>query len=279
MEILNPGNILPAYANINSQMQYRCGCETFEWAIPFDAPPSFQVPVPAGTQGQWDFYIHNGVDTGTPPISLLKYSETLDGSKAWIQYNGDGNVTNYVRVPSNCTYWFRIKNRVTEQEIFFERWRHVNLGDTRKVYKLMFYNDVDIDGILYQANYSQTVLLLYGVFDTPDILENAEEETDGNTVERLVFQSVQRREVLRFPYFPDFWQGVFKRLAVHSYVSITKMGTGEVLEISGKEIGFESEAQDICFSKGALSWLASNQVGNFCETNNTMSILADEFVS
>lgn len=271
---LNPGHILPVYTNLQSQHCYQTGCEAFNWAIPFDATPTFQFPVQTGANGQWTWEVHTSDGSSfVLEDHLLKYSQNTANTKAWLQYDGDGQVLGNVAAPSDCIYWFKIRHN-SGTEYFTERFKVLNLNDGIKTnYKLQFYNSVDLGGILYQGGYVQHVLLTKAVFDTPETVENNETEVNGNAVEVLSFQSLQKRLILKFPYFPDFWQGVFQRLKTHNNVTLTRMDTDENYTLNGNNIEFGTEEQDECFRIGVLSWTDTVRVTNFCEENEPMSIL------
>lgn len=272
MEILNPGNVLPFYTNILSQMKYRAGCKEFNWAIPVDKGSSlaFQIPVPKVTVGAftWQLFTSDGVNLGSLDSSYLVYSED-ENENAWITYKGF--------LPTLLTldcgvYYFRLSRRGV-QFGFSEEFRVVDIGFRENAYKIVFNHNTDIDNIIYQGGYSQTVWLLDAIFDTPEVVEAVENVTDGDAVEVLTFQSVQTRDVLRFPYFPDYWQNVFPRLRMMDNVLVTKMLTAQVFTISGQGIAFSTEDQDVCFKKGVLSWIASTQVMGGCGENKTLVYL------
>lgn len=267
MEILNPGNILPIYANIYSKMRYRCGCEEFNWAIPVDEGQSlsFQFPV---TVGAVAWYIQVMSEDGTAlysiPVGLL-YTASSDGEHAWVTYNGTNSVMN--SLPCGKYYLEINDGELRGTTYYSEDFEVMNLTGRKNAYRFDFNNTTDIDGMVYQNGYTQKFWLLNAVFDTPEIVEPTNTATDGDGIEVLTFQSLQRRDVLRFPYFPDFWQGTMHRLKVHDNITITKMQTNEAWQLADRAMAFESERQDVCFSIGRLSWIGSTQVFTSCGEN------------
>jgi hypothetical protein len=267
MEILNPGNILPIYANIQSKMRYRCGCEEFNWAIPVDEGRSlaFQFPVPVGSIA-WYIRIMDWDGNEVYELEVgLSYVESTDGEHAFVTYAGDNTIMNSLECGK---YYLEIGEGVRGGVTYYtEDFEVMNLTGRKKAYRFDFSHSSDIDGILYQTGYTQTFWLLNAVFDKPEIVEPTSTVTDGDSIEVLAFQSVQRRDVLRFPYLPDYWQGTLHRLKGHRNVSITKMQTDETWSIGGKGIALVSDVQDVCFSVGALSWIGSTQVITSCGEN------------
>ena len=142
----------------------------------------------------------------------------------------------------------------------------------KKAYKVTFKHSTDIDGLLYPTGYTQKFWITDAVFDTPAVVEPVTNVTDGNAVEVPVFQSVQRRDVLRFPNFPDFWQGTMQRLRTHDTISLFKMETGEVWTLGGRSLTVTTDEQDICFSLGIMSWIASTQVTSSCNENYILAV-------
>lgn len=269
MEILNPGHIIPVYTNTASQMHNRCGCKEFDWAIPIaqDEQPNIQFPITPGISTTWVVQAIGESNTATITSSYYDIKTTSDGLLSWF-IMADW----FEALPSGCdTYYFKFTNADIRGAYYSERFRQVNFNQSEKIYKLTFSNSVDIDGILYQTGYSQKLWLEHAVFDTPEMEDITETEPDGDSVERVVFQSVQRREVLRFPYVPDFWQGVLQRLRSHDTITIEKIATSQTFMLSGQDVQFESEVQDVCFSIGQISWLSSVQVGSSCENNYTLA--------
>jgi hypothetical protein len=273
MEILNPGHVLPFYANKKSKMRYRAGCKEFNWAIPVDQGKSlsFQLPVDAALPGDYSMeLLDENEDFHSSPVSdFLLYSEDADGN-AWITVTAN---ISFLTALDCGVYSIRILNDRGGAVAYSEDFRVMQIDQSELAYKIVFRNTTDIDGILYQGGYEQTVWILNAVFDTPDIVQPTENATDGDAIERLVFQSVQRREVLRFPYFPDFWQGVFHRFRMISNIYIVKLETSEAFDIADTGIDFATEEQDYCFKKGILSWISSTQVMVGCEENKEMVYL------
>lgn len=261
--ILNPGNIITVYPVAEAQMVNQCGCEESSWVIPLNSPPTVQFPVPSFTLNDWTWEIwEDGAMFSAMAANRLDYIQEGVTDNAWVQFKGDGA---WPEVPNRCKPQHLRFYRDGELYAVSERFQIIQTNDPRKVYRLDFSNTKDLDGVVYQVGYSQHVLLLEAVFDTPEVNEPIETETDGNAVEYVTFQSIQRREVLRFPFYPDFWQGLFERLKMHDNVKLTKVATGEIYTLNGKDIAFESEVQDDCFSIGALSWRESNMVTTGCE--------------
>lgn len=278
MEVLNPGNVLPFYANRYSQMKFRAGCKEFNWAIPVaqgDSLP-FQLPVDAAPIGDytWQLLDSDGELIETLLQSYLLYSAHADG-RAWITYEG-GNppIANL-----DCgVYSVVVRNARGSAVGYSEQFRITNIGQRENAYKLTFSNDTDVDGIIYQGGYTQKLWLLGAIFDTPEVVEATENATDGDAVEVLTFQSVQTRDVLRFPYFPDFWHSVFPRLRMIDNLSIQKLQTSEVFSLADRGLSFQTEEQDVCFKKGILSWIGSDQVMVGCETNLDLVYLDNSLI-
>lgn len=270
-KVLNPGNIVPVYPNIDWQMRYQCGCKEFDWAIPVASNNvlPIQFPIVAALVNGWTFLIHGELSVTSPSSSFISTVATADGEHAWLTFSNYGSA-----IPSTCdTYYIEFRNTALGSVSFFsERFRRYELNDKEKIYRLEFKNDTDVDGILYQTGYIQRAYLMGCVFDTPNVVEANENITDGDAVEVPTFQSIQRRAVLKFPYFPDFWQGVFHRLKMHSFVILTKEDTDELITINGKNIQFTTEEQDVCFTKGVLSWIESTQVMTNCSENYTILV-------
>jgi hypothetical protein len=269
MQILNPGNALPFYANIKSQMRYRCGCEHTQWAIPVAQGESlpFQLPVSIGLS-TWNYTVHDESDAVVLTLAVnFQYNQTADGSLAWVTYTGNNASLN--ALPCG-TYYIKMARPDGRVIRYSEQFQVMPMAMRKKAYKVTFTNGNDIDGVLYQGGYTQKFWLLDGVFDTPQIAEPTTTLTDGNAVEVPVFQSVQRREVLRFPYFPDFWQGTMHRLKMHESVLLTKMETGEVWQLAGNFPTVTTDEQDTCFQLGSLAWVASTQVTLGCNVNYTL---------
>lgn len=268
-KILNPGNVVPVYPNIDWQMRYQCGCEVFNWAIPVKRGSvlQIQIPVPPDMLTGWYYNIFGEDGTNYDPMSSLttgiEVQSTLDGTKAWL------TLRNYSAViPEDCdTFYIRFDHADLRGEWYTELFRFFEFSEKEKIYKLTFYNSTDVDGILYQLGYIQSLWLMDAVWDVPEVVEGLENIVDGDAVDVPTFQSIQRRAVLKFPYFPDFWQGVFHRLKMHSSVTLTKEETAETIEINGKNIEFLVEDQDVCFTKGKLSWIESTQVMTNCNDN------------
>ena len=273
MEILNPGNVVPFYANIKSKMRYRAGCREFNWAIPVEQgkSPGMQFPVDAAPLGTYTMALldENEDFVASPTSDYLLYSEDTEGN-AWITI-----MPNIAFLTSlDCgIYSLKISADRSTTVAYSEDFRITNMTNKERAYRFEFYNDTDVDGIIYQGNYKQQFWLLNAIFDTPEIVEPSEAITNGDAVEVVVFQSVQRRDVLRFPNLPDFWQGVFNRLRMIGHFSITKLETGESWDLVGREFTVSSEEQDYCFRKGMFSWIASTQVMGGCEENKVMVML------
>lgn len=273
MEILNPGHVLPFYANKKSKLRYRPGCKEFNWAIPVNQGESlnFQTPIDLAPLSSYTFYV---LDEDEAEIQILEsakllYTQDLEDN-AWVSYHGDSSIL----AALDCgVYSISIKDSRGRAIMYSEDFRVKNIDDREKAFKLTFSNTTDIDGIIYQGGYSQKAWLLGAVFDTPEIIEPIETATDGNAVEVPTFQSVQRREVLKFPYFPDYWHGVFQRLKMIDSVFIQKLETAEFFELTDTGINIETEDQDVCFKKGVLSWISSTQVTSGCEENKGLLYL------
>lgn len=276
MEIVNPGNVLPFYARKESKMRYRAGCKEFNWAIPVALGQSlpFQIPVIADTPPfVFDVVVldENEEELAIVDTSFLLYSEDEDGN-AWLTYKGDNSDLNAMECG---VYSFKLENE-RGGFAYSEDFRIMNFGQKENAYKLTFSNDTDIDGIIYQGGYEQKLWILDAIFDTPEVVEATENATDGDAIEVLTFQSVQTRDVLRFPYFPDFWHSVFPRLKMIDNLLIQKLQTSQLFDIADSGLAFTTEEQDMCFKKGVLSWIASTQVMVGCETNKVMVYLDNE---
>jgi hypothetical protein len=218
------------------------------------------------------YYEVGGVVANALDAALLLYSETEDG-QAWISYHGDGSVF----AARDCgDFYFQFFSTLG-YSYYSERIRILDVNDARNMYRLDFSHDKDVDGMLYQGGYSQKCWIRDGVFDTPDVVKPTEVLTDGNAVEVMVFQSVQVRDVLRFPYLPDFWHSVLHKLEMYDNVTLTNLDTGEVFDLSDKQIRFTAEEQDVCFDRAVLSWICSTQVMDGCEVDNSMLFLNNAF--
>lgn len=264
--ILNAGHIIPVYANVNSQLCHTDGQRDAGWVIPLSQAPTVQFPVSTG-QNKDNFVWQLWSDTAlvaTLPTSMIDYLEDRNNDRAWLQYVGDGNLQSYDQKCGVRHFRFYLSGELIGVS---ERWKIYTLGDKRKIYKLTFLNSKDLGGVIYQAGYSQHVLLMNAIFDTPEVVEEIEAETDVDNVETVRFQAVKKRLVLKFPYYPDFWFGVFERIASHDYVRLEKMETSEVWDISTARIEVSTEEQDEHFRKGVLrfdEWAVSS---NACEQN------------
>ncbi len=203
------------------------------------------------------------------PSSIMLYSQDIDGN-AWLTYNGG---LSYLQNLDCGVYSLKITTDRGRVVCWTEDFRVMNMNGLKNAYKIYFRNTTDVDGIVYQGSYYQNIWLLNAIFDTPDIVQPTENVTDGNVVEVLTFQSVQTRDVLKFPYMPDFWQGTLHRIRMMDTVTIKKMETGEVFDIAGRGIDLTSEEQDIVFKKGILSWISATQVTGGCEENKEMVYL------
>lgn len=264
---------MPFYENPRSKMKFRAGCKEFNWAIPVDMGESlaFQFPVRQGlaTGYTWQLMDEDDNDLVSLASGSLLYTEDTDGN-AWLSYHGDLAYLNEL----DCgVYSFRVNTPRNVTLAYSEQFRVMNIGERERAYKLTFSHDTDIDGIIYQGGYEQKVWLLDCVFDTPEIVEQTDNATDGDAVEVLTFQSIQRREVLRFPYFPDYWQGVFHRLRKMDNLTIEKLETAQSWDIAESALAFTTEEQDVCFKKGVLSFLGSTQVIGDCEENRELVYL------
>lgn len=271
MNIINPGNVLPVYANIASQLSNRAGCEFTDWAIPVAEGDSLRVQVPVAVGvNTWTFIIYNSDNTVYSSLILnYSYFATADNENAWISYNGGNSTLN--GLPCGVYY---IKMTASDRSASYvtEKFRVMSIANKKRAYRLDFYHSGDMDGIVYQFGFEQRMWILDGVFDTPEIVEPVSNITDGNAVEQPVFQSVQRREVLRFPYFPDFWQGSLHMLRMYDNVVLTKIETGETWQLAGQGLQLTTDPQDEIFSRGVLSWRSSTQVTAGCGTNYVFSV-------
>lgn len=262
---LNPGHVVPVYPNLDWQMHLQCGCEAFDWAmpVPFGSVMPIQFPIPVAATSGWTWTLRGELASQAPTASFLTVKQTLDGTKAWVILDGYQSA-----IPADCdTYYIQFTNSTRGITYYSERFRYIDFTNKKKIYKLEFYNSTDVDGILYQTGYRQRIWLQNCVWDTPELIDNNENLTDGNAVEVLTFQSVQRRAVLAFPYLPDFWQGALHRIRMHDSVTLTKLQTNEPIVLNGNNPELAVDDQDICFKKGRLSWIESTQVLKGCETD------------
>lgn len=279
MEIVNPGNVLPFYKNTVisrnklAKLRYKPSAGEFNWAIPVNAGESlsFQVPTTPDWYGFTTFYLLDENEDILDTISsiYLPFSQDADDN-AWFTYIGNSPELNSL----DCgTYSILLENSETREFLYSEDFMVMNLSGKKNAYSLEFYHENEVDGILYQLGLQQKIWLVDAIFDTPEIVQPTESLTDGNAVEVLTFQSVQRREVLKFPYFADFWQGTLHRIRMLSNVTITSMQSGNVYEIAGLGIDLTSEDQDIVFKKGVLSWISTAQTMNVCGVDRTLTIV------
>ena len=273
MEILNPGNILPFYANIHSQMKYRAGCKEFNWAIPLNQGESipFQLPCGQALPGDytWQLLDSDGEIITSLLSSYLLYSEHEDG-RAWLTYEG-GNPP--IQNLDCGVYSVVIRNAGIRFTAYSEQFRVTNIDQRERAYKFTFTNAKDVDGIIYQGGYTQKFWLLDCIFDTPEVVEVIENASDGDSVEVPTFQSVQVRSVLKFPYFPDYWHSIFPRFKMIDTLNMLKLETNESFALVDTGLSFATEEQDVCFKKGVLFWITSTQVMVGCETNEPMVYL------
>lgn len=268
-KVVNPGHIVPVYNNTEWQLHNQCGCKEFDWAIPVASGESLdiQMPINTGALSGWTWTVFSDTGGYSPNTTNITTKITADSSLAWLILEDYQSL-----IPAGCnTYYIKLSNSVTREDFYTERFRVITYSSTKKLYKLTFSHSTDIDGILYQTGYEQKAWLEGCVWDTPNIVNNRETLTDGNAVEQPTFQGVQRRAVLKWPYLPDFWQGVLHRLEMHDSVVLTKVETGENIILNGNNPEFTTEDQDVCFRKGVLSWIESTQVITGCETNYTLA--------
>lgn len=279
MEIVNPGNVLPFYKNTIisrnklAKHRHKPSAGEFNWAIPVNMGESlsFQVPTTPAWFGYTTFYLLDENEDILDTISsgYLPFSQDADDN-AWFTYVGNSPELNSL----DCgLYSIMLENSETGEFLYSEDFRVMNLSGKKNAYSLEFYHESEVDGILYQLALQQKIWLLDAVFDTPEIVQPTESLTDGNAVEVLTFQSVQRREVLKFPYFPDFWQGTLHRIRMLSNVTITSMQSGNIYEIAGLGIDLTSEDQDIVFKKGVLSWISTTQTMNVCGDDRSLTVI------
>lgn len=271
MYVLNPGHSLPFYSSVRYQSCFQSGCEMANRPIPVQTGqwPAFSIEVATGGTLN-DISVQLVSESGTvSPLAIANYftyEETTDGLKAWLNFNGtDGFI---FKLPCE-SHWF-VVNDFVGNEYVSERWIVQDFGTDKRSFRLSWTNSKDIDGILYQKGYTQSIWFECSVFDFPEIIENNETETDSDAVEEVVFQSVQTRAQLKIPYIPDFWQGVLQRIRKHDTIQLTKLETMETFDLAGKDLTFTSEPQDTCFSLGTFSWIHSVQIVTGCESNYSL---------
>lgn len=276
MEAINPGIVLPIYRNTTSSRnrlakhRNKPSAGEFNWFIPvaYGESISLQFPVTPDWYSYTTWYLldENEDILDTLDLSYLRYSEDANGN-AWFSYFGNSPELNNLACG---VYSFEFYNSGTGARYYSEDFRVMGLDGKKNAYRLTFYHSTEVDGILYQLGLQQQVWLLDAILDTPEIVQPTETITDGNAVEVLTFQSVQRREVLKFPYMPDFWQGTLHRVRMLDSVALRSLESGNDYDISGASIDFSSEDQDIVFKKGVLSWVSSTQVMGGCEENREL---------
>jgi len=278
MKIVNPGNALPFYLCREHQLCFRPGCREFDWAIPINQTGgfiSFQIPLTAATvplafSGEIYNADTNTVVGGIPAASLM-YSRTFQGSN-WITFFPDYSIPG---MP--CGNYYIKLNSGTGTFYYSEVFRIVDMfNDKRRIFKLSFTSTADESGgILWNGGYEQELWLMGAVLDTPEVNEVVETATDGDGFEVKVFKSVHRREVLRFPFMPDFWQGLFNGM---SQLDVSLQDYENQITIKLEDVGFESDDQDYCFARGKLSWQSNFQTFLGCEPDLSFEVLNNVIV-
>jgi len=150
---------------------------------------------------------------------------------------------------------------------FIETGKNNYYARPRRV-EIQFWNDTDINGILYSQNYKQKVYV-DAYFDFPENEVDRETIIDGYGQEVILSSNVRERAVFDFPYLPDFWIHPFANVATHDNKKITIFETDETLDMNEYQFSY-SAMEEGYFSRGRCSYRKQQWYDTGCEENETL---------